>query len=139
MIPFGDSDIPTMFALKPGGFSDPIAVNNVMGAGIVDEEDQAFQTSDGQRGLVTLPVTTVLLQTSAWPDIAIDDPVILDGADYTIRDRVRIHDGAITKILLGTPGNIYDGGFFTDTPGPEIGDALFTPAPTGAPIDGEGF
>jgi hypothetical protein len=135
MIPFGDSDIPTMFA----DFGEPVAIDGVVGVGIVDEEDQAFQTSDGQRGLVVLSVSAVLVQTSAWPGIAIDDPIIVRGSDYTIRQRLRVTDGATTKLLLGAPSNIIDGGFFTDTPGPEIGDALFTPAPTGAPIDGEGF
>jgi len=134
MTPFGDSDIPVMFA----DFGVPIFVNNIAGVGIVDQEDQAFQ-ADGERGIVVMPVTTVLIQTSAFPGILIDNPVILDGSEYTIRERLRIHDGAITKLLLGAAGNVFDGGAFTDTPGPVIGDALYNPAPTGAAIDGEGF
>lgn len=134
MIPFGDSDIPTMFA----DMGEPLFVNNIAGIGLVDQEDQAFD-SDSRKGIVVMAVTTVLVQTSAFPGIKIDDPVIMDGVNYTIRERLRIHDGAITKLFLGAAGNVFDGGAYTDTPGPVIGDALYNPGPTGAPIDGEGF
>src|ERR1700729_1799011 len=135
MIPFGDSDIPAMLA----DFGEPIAIGGVAGVGIVDKQDLTFQAADGQRGVVVLPVSSLIVQTSAWPGIEIDNDIIVRGSDYTIRNRERVDDGALTKLWLGTPSNIIDGGFFTDTPGPEIGDALFTPGPTDAPIDGGGF
>jgi hypothetical protein len=134
MIPFGDSDIPIMFA----DFGVPIFVNNIAGVGIVDLIDQGF-AGDGGRGVVWMAITSVLIQTSAFPGIKIDDAVILDGSDYTIRSHPRVHDGGLTEISLGAAGNVFDGGAYTDTPGPVIGDALYNPAPTGAPIDGEGF
>jgi hypothetical protein len=97
MIPYGDSDIPVMFSDS----GEPISINGAPGVGIVDEEDQAFQTSDGPRGLVVLPVSTVLIQTSAWPDIAIDDPIVVRGNNFKIRQQLRVTDGALTKLMLG--------------------------------------
>lgn len=134
MLPYGDSDIPTMFA----DMGETLFINGVQGIGLVDRPEQAF-AQDGKRAPVIMAVTGALIQTSAFPGIAIDDPVILDGVNYTIADRQRIHDGALTQLFFGVGGNDYDGGAYTDTPGPVIGDALYNPAPTGAPIDGEGF
>src|SRR5437870_121416 len=96
---YGDADIPMMFA----DFGVPVkigAVEIAKGA-IADLEDQAFATGDGDRGEVVIPITAILVQTSAFPDVQIDDVVLFDSKTYSVRERLRTHDGAITRILLG--------------------------------------
>jgi hypothetical protein len=135
VIPYGDSDIPTMMA----DMGEPISIGNTSGIGIVNRDDLPYQSTEGPRGIVVMPVTTVIIQTSAFPGIAVDDSVFLNGKTFQIANRGRIDDGALMKLWLGNAGTVYDGGFFTDTPGSQVGGALFTPAPTDPAIDGGSF
>jgi hypothetical protein len=96
---FGDSDIPSMMAAFK---AIPITVGVVTGIGLVDQNDEAVQTSDApDRGIVVLPFSTVRVQTSAFPNCKIDDVVYLDGHTYSVRERKREGDGALTVIFLG--------------------------------------
>ena len=120
MSPFADSDIPAMI----GRFGSPITIAGIAGIALVDAQDQAFN-SDGQDGVTVMPVTSAIIQTSAFPNISIDDAVLLNGIDYTVRDRMRIDDGALTKVFLGTAATLYDGGGFPDAPEEEIDGVSF--------------
>jgi hypothetical protein len=81
-------------------FGEAITVGGVAGVGIVDEEDQAF-ASDSSRGNVVVPISKITVQTSAFPACEIDDPVSVRAQNYKIRLRLRIHDGALTELMLG--------------------------------------
>lgn len=101
MIFFGDSDIPLMMAAFQ---ARPVTIGSTTGVGLVDSEDQVYATSDGpDRGGVVISVSKITIQTSQFPDCKIDDPVFLDGLSYSVRERLRKHDGALTEILLGAP------------------------------------
>jgi hypothetical protein len=101
VIYFGDSDIPALMA----DFGQPVQIGEVTGVGIPDSEDEVFATSDlPGRGGVVISVSKITIQTSAFPDVAIDDPVIFDGQTYSVRECLRKGDGALTVILLGTAG-----------------------------------
>lgn len=100
MIYFGDSDIPMMFA----DFGFPVQIGDVTGVGIPDSEDEVFQSGDiPGRGGVVLSVSQIRVQTSAFPSVAIDDPVVLFGQNYSVREALRKGDGALTTVLLGAP------------------------------------
>lgn len=144
MIYFRDSDIPLLIndlAAISGGAVFDVQIGTVAGVGIVDSEDQVFADSDtnpDRSGGIVMSITRITVQTSAFPSLAIDDAVILDGQTYSVRNRARKGDGALTEVYLGTPGNIYDGGFYTDIPGGIIDGGVFEIPPTGA-IDGGSY
>ena len=95
--PFGDSDVPALFA----DMGVPITVGGVAGLGLVDDADQIL-VQDVNRGQVVVLATTVTVQTSAFPTAKIGDVVaIVGGASFTIRERLRVGDGALTKLLPG--------------------------------------
>jgi hypothetical protein len=98
VIYFGDSDIPALFA----DFGLPVTIGDVTGVGIADLKDEALETSDGpNRGIVVLPFSKVVVQTNQFPDCKIGDAVLWQGNSYTVRERLREGDGALTAILLG--------------------------------------
>jgi hypothetical protein len=93
-----DSDIPLLMA----DFGVPVTIGGVTGVGIVDAQDELIQDQDQQyAGGVVIPMTKITIQTSAFPNARIDDEVILDGKNYSIRERLKRGDGATTEILLG--------------------------------------
>lgn len=96
-----DSDIPALIA-GVGGL--PVTIGAVTGVGIPEYPEEAFQSPERslEDAVTILPVTKVLVQTSAFPNIKIDDSITVDGVTYRIRDRLRIDDGALTAIYLGT-------------------------------------
>jgi hypothetical protein len=101
-ISFRDADVAAIFAdAKKMGLAVPVKINNVDGVGFVDENDQII-VSDGQRGEVVGGVHTVTVQTSAFPAISQDMPIDVDGVTYTIRQKLKEGDAALTKILLGS-------------------------------------
>jgi hypothetical protein len=99
---FGDSDIPTMMA----EFGVPITIGGVSGVGIPDRKGEVFPTTDGPDlgGGVVMQITQIWIQTTAFPDCKVDDPIVFDGETYSVRDRLPSGDGALTAILLGIPG-----------------------------------
>jgi hypothetical protein len=110
---FRDQDIPLMMSTSE--FARPIRIGTVDGVCIPDLEEQAFQTGDQPNAEVVIPVSSVLVQTSAFPGAQIDDPIVFDGMSYTVRERLRVKDGALTRILLGDGGTVVidtDGGDF---------------------------
>jgi hypothetical protein len=98
---WNDSDIPTLI---DGVGGVVVVIDSVTGVGIPEYPEQPFESPQRElEDTVTiLPVTKVLVQTTAFPNIAIDDPIVVDGVSYRIRNRMRIEDGALTAIYLGT-------------------------------------
>jgi hypothetical protein len=94
---FRDQDIP--FLLQDTGV--PVAVGGVSGVGLLDENDQVL-VSDRNGGEVLVPMTTLTVQSSAFPSMRIDTAVTANGTNYTIRERLKTGDAALTKILLGS-------------------------------------
>lgn len=114
---YGDADIPMLLR----EFGQPVTIGGVDGIGIVDEEDQAFATSDSGRGEVVIGITAILVQTTAFPDLKIDQPIVWAGGNYSVREGLRVDDGAFTRVLLGSgpvpapggsgPQNVIDGNY----------------------------
>ena len=92
-----DQDIP--FLLQDTG--DPVVIGGVSGVGLLDENDQVL-VSDRNGGEVLVPMTTLTVQSSAFPSMRIDTVVTVNGTNYTIRERLKTGDAALTKILLGS-------------------------------------
>jgi hypothetical protein len=94
---FRDQDIP--FLLQDTGV--PVVIGGVSGVGLLDENDQVL-VSDRNGGEVLVPMTTLTVQSSAFPNMRIDTAVTVNGTNYTIRGRLKTGDAALTKILLGS-------------------------------------
>ena len=94
---FRDQDIP--FLLQDTGV--PVVIGGVSGVGLLDENDQVL-VSDRNGGEVLVPMTTLTVQSSAFPSMRIDTAVTVNGTNYTIRERLKTGDAALTKILLGS-------------------------------------
>jgi hypothetical protein len=94
---FRDQDIP--FLLADTGV--PVVIGGVSGTGLLDENDQVL-VSDRNGGEMLVPMTTVTVQSSAFPNMRIDTAVTVNGTNYTVRERLKTGDAALTKILLGS-------------------------------------
>jgi hypothetical protein len=94
---FRDQDVPTVLA----DFGDAVVIDGTPGVGILDENDEVL-VQDQQRGEVIVPVSTLIVQTSAFPNLKIDTALTVNGKNYTIRQPLKTGDAALTKLLLGT-------------------------------------
>jgi hypothetical protein len=93
---FRDADLPAMFA----DFGVAISIGGVSGLGILDEADR-IEVQDVNRGQVVGLVTTITVQTSAFPAMKIGDALVIGARSFTVRERLREGDGALTKVLIG--------------------------------------
>jgi hypothetical protein len=96
-IAFRDGDVAALF--KDTGV--PVTINGISGVAIVDENDQIVVQNSG-RGEVVGGVHTVTVQTSKFPTITNGMPIIIDGVTYSVRQKLKEGDAALTKILLGS-------------------------------------
>lgn len=94
---FGDSDIPALMA----DMGIAITVGGVAGIGLLDEADEVL-VQDAERGQVVVTMTTLTVRTSDFPAVAIGATVAVGANNFTVRERLRIGDGGLTKLLLGT-------------------------------------
>ena len=94
---FRDQDIPYLLA----DTGVPVTIGGVQGTGLLDENDQVL-VSDRSGGEVLVPMTTLTVQSSAFPNVKIDTAVTVNGTNYTVRERLKTGDAALTKILLGS-------------------------------------
>jgi hypothetical protein len=92
---FGDGDIPALMA----DMAIAITVGTVAGVGLLDEADRIL-VQDEERGQVEVLATTLTVQTSAFPAAAIGQSVAIGARNFTVRDRARIADGGLTKLVL---------------------------------------
>jgi hypothetical protein len=79
----------------------PVTVGGVPGIGILDEVDEIV-IHDAERGQVVVTMTTITVQTSAFPYVAIDSAVVAGSTTFSVRERIRVGDGGLTKLLLGS-------------------------------------
>jgi hypothetical protein len=97
----GDADLP--FLIGDTGIA--ITVGGVDGIGIVTYADEVLvsdpATSESFRGQVVGLVTMITVQTAAFPLAKIGDPVVIDGQNFTVRERLRESIGGVTKLLIG--------------------------------------
>ncbi len=103
-ITFRDDDLSGIVADSARiGLAVPIVIDGHAGQGYVDENDQVV-VSEMNRGEVVGGITTVTIQTSAFPagSIKPNKPIVVDGVSYTIRERLKTGDAGETKILLGS-------------------------------------
>jgi hypothetical protein len=96
MSAFRDQDIPFLLA----DFGDSVTIGSVTKNGILDENDTLL-ASDRGGGEVIVPVTTLTLRTSDFPNLAIDTSITVGGKTYKVRERLKTGDAALTKVLLG--------------------------------------
>ena len=78
-----------------------ITVGGVGGVGLLDEADEVL-VQDAARGQVVVMMTTLTVRTSDFPAVAIDAAVVIGAKNFTVRERLRMGDGGLTKLLLGT-------------------------------------
>ena len=102
---FGDSDLPTLFA----DMAIAVTVGATSGKGFLDEADEIL-VQDAGRGEVVVLVTTLTVRTADFPQLAIDQTVAIGSRNFTVRQRQRMGDGALTKLLLGN-SQAASGGF----------------------------
>lgn len=105
---WNNADIPLLIEVV-GGVD--VVIGAVSVKGVVDTPEDVYDSqSEPQRehGNVVVGVTRVLVQTSAIPAARIDDAITVEGVSYSIRDRKRVGDGAMTAILLGAPLTFID-------------------------------
>jgi hypothetical protein len=96
-IAFRDGDVAALFA----DMGVPITIGGTPGLGLVDENDQVVVTNNG-RGEVVGGVHTVTIQTSKFPAVTNGMAIVVDGTNYTVRQKLKEGDAALTKILLGS-------------------------------------
>src|SRR5579863_1666343 len=94
---FGDSDIPTLLA----DMGIAVTVGGVNGIGLLDEADEIL-VQDADRGQVVVLATTLTVRTTDFPSAAIGQTVAVGSRNFTVRERLRIGDGGLTKLLLGS-------------------------------------
>lgn len=78
-----------------------IVVGGVHGVGLLDESDEVL-VQDAARGQVVVMMTTLTVRTTDFPAVAIDATVAIGAKNFTVRERLRMGDGGLTKLLLGT-------------------------------------
>ena len=127
---FGDADIPAMLA----DMGVRASVGGVSGIGLFEEADQIL-VQDETRGQVVVKVSTLTIRTSDFPSVAIGSAVVVGTVNFTVRERLREGDGALTKLLLGygpvAPSvgeptqNTIDGGTFTGPDSPDLDGGTF--------------
>jgi|SRR5579872_4438458 len=113
---FGDSDIPALMA----DMGIAITVGGVSGIGLLDEADEVL-VQDATRGQIVVMMSTLTVRTTDFPNAAIGQAVQAGATFFTVRERVRMGDGALTKLLLGNSSLTDDGGTFA---APGIGPNL---------------
>lgn len=93
---FRDADIPLML-LACGAL--PCVIGGVAGIGLLDEIEIVFG-GDVEHGQVQDQISTITVQTSAFPNMRIDDVMTIDGRTGTVKSRLKIDDGGLTKIIF---------------------------------------
>jgi hypothetical protein len=79
----------------------PVTIDGTAGIGLMDWNDQLLVgDQDHAQVIVGMPMLTI--QTSAFPNVKEDSAVIVDGKNYTVRERLRYADAGLTKLFLGT-------------------------------------
>ena len=91
---FGDSDLAYMLS---GTGAVTVVFGSYSGPGQQDLFDEVLLKGD-QVGLIG-KVTSIVVQTSAFPGIKVGSSITINGIAYTVRDRLREGDGATTKLL----------------------------------------
>lgn len=90
---FGDTDIPYLFA--------DMGVTVVMGAystkGFIDTADELV-TEGGAPGAIGKMIA-VTIKTGSLSGLAVGSIITVDGTYYTVRERLQIDDGTLTRIL----------------------------------------
>jgi hypothetical protein len=101
---FDDSTISKIMAdAAKIGLNLAVVIDGVVGVGFLDE-NAAVLVADGNRGGVIGPVTTITVQTSAFPasSLKVDKAITFAGNPYTIRSALPEGDTGFTRLLLGS-------------------------------------
>jgi hypothetical protein len=94
---WNDTDIPAMLTATG---AVPCTIGGVAGICLFDLND-AIEIQDANRGQVVIGKPMLTVQTSAFPNLDIGQPVAVDGKTYTVRERLRVGDAGLTKLFLG--------------------------------------
>jgi hypothetical protein len=80
-----------------------VTIGGTQGIGLLDEADEVA-VQDADRGQVVVLMTTLTVRTTDFANMAIGQTVAIGATNFTVRERLRIGDGALTKLLL----SLYD-------------------------------
>lgn len=90
-----EADIDTMLA-GLGGV--PVVHGLETGNGLLESFDEHLL--EGQDTSLIGKVSALTVKTSAFPTLKVGEAVTVAGLPYTVTDRLRLEDGALTKLLL---------------------------------------
>ena len=93
---FRPEDIVAM--MKPP-LGTPVVFNGTPFFGLLDTNDIVVVGDHGKAEVLGATIT-LLVRVLDVPNVAIDDPIQVDGVDYLVRDRLREGDAALVKLLL---------------------------------------
>ena len=77
----------------------PVVFNGTPFFGLLDTNDIVVVGDHGKAEVLGATIT-LLVRVLDVPNVAIDDPIQVDGVDYLVRDRLREGDAALVKLLL---------------------------------------
>lgn len=100
---YRETDLPGLFV----DFGVPVTIGTVTGTCLLDEADELISSEYGRavraRGEVLDRTTGITVIAAAFPDLAIDQPLVIQDPDRGTRtgivsDHKRIGDGALTHV-----------------------------------------
>src|SRR5574343_506835 len=93
---FLDDDINTMLS---GLDSKTITFGSYTTVGYVDSREEVVLQQDG-RGGANSSIQEILIKTGELVGLKIGSTITVDGVSKTVRDRLKIDDGMLTKVLV---------------------------------------
>ena len=76
-----------------------VTIGGVTKKGLVDTPDRVLLEVMGDRAGVIGAMISVLLKTNDFPGLKVGDALVVDGATYTARERLREGDGALVRVM----------------------------------------
>lgn len=67
--------------------------------GVVDSADEVVLERGGVGGSVSKMIH-LTIRSAAWPTVAVGSTVTISGTSYTVRERLAMDDGELTRLAL---------------------------------------
>ena len=96
---FANADIPTMLT----DWGNVLTADEVSAACTLDDREELVLEQDGGSGQIAR-YTVATIRTSDFPSLAANDPISIDGVNYTIWRRLLLGDGALSELWLRIEG-----------------------------------
>jgi hypothetical protein len=95
MTTFGNADIPTMLT----DWGNIITVNGISAPCALDDGEELMLEFEGAAGQIIRRIIATI-QDSAFPDLAANDAIEIDGIAYIVWQRMKSGDGATAQLWL---------------------------------------